>query len=86
MPSITLKNIPEHLHLTYKRRAKRHARSLQAEILHTLDQSAGSALETHPLSVEEVAGCIQPKKRQASLAEMDRAVNSMFQEKWTRKL
>jgi plasmid stability protein len=84
MASITLKNIPEHLHLTYKRRAKQHARSLQAEILHTLGQATGVATEELELSVDDVAGCIKPVKRHASLQEMDRAVDAMFREEWKR--
>jgi plasmid stability protein len=85
MPSITLKNIPEHLHLTYKRRAKRHARSLQAEILHTLGQSAGAGADEASLSVDDVAGSIKPGKPQVSLEEMDRAVEAMFRREWKRK-
>ncbi|HKK17278.1 MAG TPA: hypothetical protein VJ952_01245 [Opitutales bacterium] len=85
MASITLKNIPEHLHLTYKRRARQHARSLQAEILHTLGESA-EVLRKEPLvSVDEVAGCIKPGKPRASLSEMDRGVDAMFREQWKRK-
>lgn len=86
MPSITLKNIPEHLHLTYKRRAKRHARSLQAEILHTLGESADAATDDEPsFSIDEVAGCIKPGKPHASVQDMDRAVDAMFRRKWKRK-
>lgn len=85
MPSITLKNLPEHLHLTYKRRAKRHARSLQAEILHTLGQSADETPDEPELSVDDVAGCIKPSKPKASLQEMDPAVDAMFLREWKRK-
>jgi plasmid stability protein len=77
MASITLKNIPEHLHLTYKRRAKRHARSLQAEILYTLGQSADVVREEPPVSVEDVAGCIKSAKAHVSLQEMNPAVDAM---------
>lgn len=85
MSSITLKNIPEHLHLTYKRRAKRHARSLQAEILHTLGQSVGGEADEVPLSVDDVAGSIKPGAPQVSLEEMDRAVDAMFRREWKDK-
>jgi plasmid stability protein len=85
MASITLKNIPEDLHWTYKRRARQHARSLQAEILHTLRECAEEAPTEPPLRVEEVAGSIRPKKkRSVSLQEMDQAVNSHFHKKWKR--
>lgn len=85
MPSITLKNIPEHLHLAYKRRAKQHARSLQAEILYTLGQSAEIAQEEPPVSVDDVAGCIKTVTPHASLQEMDRKVDALFREEWRRK-
>lgn len=85
VPSITLKNIPEHLHLTYKRRAKRHARSLQAEILHTLGRLADESADDPVLSVEEVAGMIKPAATQVSLDEMDRGVDAMFRRQWKSK-
>ena len=85
MASITLKNIPEHLHLAYKRRARQHARSLQAEILYTLGQSAEVAREEPLVSVDEVAGCIKPVKSHVPAQEMDRAVDGMFRDEWKRK-
>jgi len=84
MASITLKNIPENLHWTYKRRARQHARSLQAEILHTLRECAEEGPTESPLSVEEVAGSIQPKNRSVSLEEMDRTVDAQFHKEWKR--
>ena len=86
MSSITLKNIPEHLHLTYKQRARRHSRSLQAEILHTLGESANVATDEPSLSVDDVAGSIKPQKPHASLQEMDRSVDTMFRREWERKI
>ncbi|TVP81688.1 MAG: hypothetical protein EA353_01320 [Puniceicoccaceae bacterium] len=85
MASITLKNIPEHLHLTYKQRARRHARSLQAEILHALGESAGIATDEPALSVDDVAGSLIPRVPHASLEQMDRAVDAMFRGEWKRK-
>lgn len=84
MASITLKNIPEHLHLAYKRRAKQHARSLQAEILYTLGQSADGAWEQPPVNIDDVAGCIKPAKRQVSPQEMNLAADVMFRNEWKR--
>ena len=85
MASITLKNIPEHLHLAYKRRARQHARSLQAEILYTLGQSADVVREEPSVSVDDVAGCIKPVNRHVSLREMNPAVDAMFRNEWKRK-
>ena len=85
MASITIKNIPEHLHLTYKLRAKQHARSLQAEILYTLGQSADVVQEEPPVSIDDVAGCIKPVRPHVSLQEMTPAVDVMFREEWKRK-
>lgn len=82
MSSITLKNIPRHLHMAYKRRAKQHARSLQAEILHTLDQSIGEDPEDEQLDVDEVAGILMPERHGVTLADMDQAVDEMFRGQW----
>ncbi|MFP4166668.1 MAG: FitA-like ribbon-helix-helix domain-containing protein [Opitutales bacterium] len=40
MKSITLKNVPDGLHRAYRERAQRHARSLNREILQTLEMAA----------------------------------------------
>lgn len=85
MSSITLKNIPRHLHLAYKRRAKKHSRSLQAEILHTLDLSVGEDPEEGSTDVDEVAGILKPKKHGVTLDDMDRAVDDMFREQWHKR-
>ena len=82
---ITLKNTLEHLHLTYKHRAKQHARSLQAEILYTLGQSAEVVRNEPPVSVDDVAGCIKSAKPHVSLQEMDPAVDAIFRKEWKRK-
>ena len=88
MSSITLKNIPKHLHTAYKRRAAQHARSLQSEILHTLNESlasgGGAEERDSPLSVEDVAGIVKPSSQGVSLGDMDRAVAEMFREEWKR--
>lgn len=44
MKTITLKNIPDTLHQTYRERAQRHARSLNREILQTLEQAASDEI------------------------------------------
>jgi len=85
MVSITLKNIPEHLHLTYKQRAKQHARSLQAEILYTLGHSADVGREEPSVSVDDVAGCIKPVNQHVSLQKINPAVDAMFRKEWKRK-
>jgi len=85
MSSITLKNIPEHLHLTYKRRAKRQGRSLQAEILFTLSKSADEAMDDVMLQVDDVAGSIKPAKSAATLDEMEHAVDAMLRREWKSK-
>jgi len=83
--SITLKNIPEDLHLAYKSRAKRQGRSLQAEILFTLSQSADETIDEAMLQVDDVAGSIKPAKSAASLDEMEHAVDAMLRREWKRK-
>ena len=51
MPNITLKNIPRDLHRSLKSRAKAHHRSLNKEVIATL-QSA--TVETPPVDVEKL--------------------------------
>ena len=47
MPSITIRDLPDRLHARLRERAARHRRSLNAEIVHTLDEATGpSAADT----------------------------------------
>ena len=39
MPSITIRDLPSGLHARLRERAAQHRRSLNAEIVHTLDQA-----------------------------------------------
>lgn len=41
MPSITIRDLPDRLHARLRERAARHRRSLNAEIVHTLDEATG---------------------------------------------
>ncbi|GEM_PF-1141730 len=82
MPSITLKDIPEHLHETYKRRARAHRRSLQAEILSTLATHAAMPAEDATVSIAEVAGMLKPGRKGVSVQDMDRAVAELARKSW----
>ena len=75
MASITLKNIPESLHSAYKRRAKAHSRSLQAEILRTLASSASLEPVADSISVNEVAGMLKPKRQGVTVSEMKKGID-----------
>lgn len=82
MASITLKNIPESLHATYKRRAKAHSRSLQAEILRTLASSASLEPASDPLSVDEVAGMLKPRRQGVTVLEMNKGIAQSLRDSW----
>lgn len=82
MASITLKNIPDSLHAAYKRRAKMHSRSLQAEILHTLGRAASEPEEGDRLSVNEVAGMLEPRRKGVTVTEMDTGISRHLKESW----
>ena len=82
MPSITLKDIPVHLHETYKRRAKVHRRSLQAEILSTLAAHASLPAEEATVSIAEVAGMLKPKRKGVGVEDMNRAVAELARKSW----
>lgn len=63
MSTITLKDIPAHLHRALKQQAKAHGRSLNKEILHRLESNmttypvdAGQLLEQAALIREQIGG------------------------------
>jgi plasmid stability protein len=72
MPTITLKNIPRDLHRTLKNRARVHHRSLNKEVIATLQSATG---ETHRVDVDELireARVARSKfTREISAAEID---------------
>lgn len=81
--SITLKNIPEPLHCAYKRRAKAHSRSLQAEILRTLANSVdASEDDSGGLAVGDVAGMLKPRGKGLSIRDMGEAIDRSFRSSW----
>jgi len=53
MAAITLKNIPPELHRRLKKRAQEHHRSLNKEIISTLNSATGQA---HRLDVDALIG------------------------------
>lgn len=82
MASITLKNIPESLHLAYKRRAKAHARSLQSEIIHTLAHGVTQQNEGEGLKVEEVAGMLKPRIKGVTIQKMNERIDQALRKSW----
>ena len=54
MPSITIRDLPDRLHARLRERAPRHRRSLNAEIVHTLEQSTGPTLIDVKAELEEL--------------------------------
>ena len=82
MASITLKNIPEALHCHYKWRAKTHARSLQAEILHTLARSASATEEADHLALDDVAGMLKPRRNGVTVEEMNKGIDPWLRDSW----
>lgn len=79
---IGLKNIPEPLHSAYKRRAKAHSRSLQAEILQTLARGVAAPHETDALAVDDVAGMLKPQRKGVTIREMNEAIDRSLRESW----
>ncbi len=82
MASITLKNIPEPLHSAYKRRAKAHARSLQAEILHTLAHGVNLPDEAGQLTVDDVAGMLKPQRKGVTIPQMSEGIDQWLRKSW----
>lgn len=82
MASISLKNIPEHLHCTYKRRAKAHSRSLQAEVLFTFAQGVAMQDEVSQLAVADVAGMLKPQTKGVTISQMNKGIDQWLKESW----
>jgi plasmid stability protein len=55
MPSITLKNLPRHLHRDLKARAKTNHRSLNKEVIATLRAGTAAAVSFDAAALEENA-------------------------------
>jgi len=71
VPSITLKNIPAGLHRKLKKRAKEHHRSLNREIIATLQGAANQSLRIEPAALIREARAIRKKfKREISPAQI----------------
>lgn len=82
MPSITLKKIPDRLHRSFKARAKANHRSLQAEIVRTLEQSLGQGDEGDAIDVSLVAGMLKPKRKGVTVEAMKTALDADVKKKW----
>jgi plasmid stability protein len=48
MPTITVRNVPDHIHRHLKRRAEEHRRSLNQEILCALEDTVGEPSSSDP--------------------------------------
>ena len=78
MASLTLKNIPEPLYERLKYFAKIHHRSLNSEIIYSLERSVGMAEEDPEALLRQIKTFRQKvgKKGQLSAEEIQKAVNS----------
>jgi plasmid stability protein len=45
MPSITIRNVPEHLHERLARCARQHGRSINREVIHLIEQALSGKTE-----------------------------------------
>jgi antitoxin FitA len=71
VPTITLKNIPADLHRELKKRAEEHHRSLNREILATLQGAANQSRRIEPAALIREARAIRKKfKREISPAQI----------------
>lgn len=82
MASITIKNIPDALHFAYRRRAKAHARSLQAEILHTLARNVDAPDESGQTKVRDVAGMLKPRRKGVTIEQMREGIEQSLRKSW----
>jgi plasmid stability protein len=82
MASITIKNIPESLHVAYRRRAKANARSLQAEILHTLARNVVAPTDAGQLTAKDVAGMLKPRRKGITIEAMHEGIEQSLRKSW----
>jgi antitoxin FitA len=78
MPSITIKNVPEDLLERLRERAKKHRRSLQAEVLTVLEEAER---QRRTLTLEEVRERVRalnltPRDEAAEIVRADRDARS----------
>ena len=72
MPTITLKNLPHGLHRELKNRAKEHHRSLNKEIISTLNSATGNVHRVDVDALIREARVARSKfTREISAAEID---------------
>src|SRR5436305_12229659 len=73
MPNITLKNIPADLHRKLKKRAEEHHRSLNKEIIATLNSAATANVPFNVIKLEQsVRRARSLFRRQVTAREIDR--------------
>ncbi len=71
MPNLTLKNVPQDLHRSLKNQAKQHHRSLNKEVIATLQASTGTATTRDVAQqLEEARAMRKLCKRRTSLKEI----------------
>jgi plasmid stability protein len=71
MPTITLKGLPRSLHRELKNRAKAHHRSLNREVLATLQSATSHSDSIDPAALIRQARAVRKKfKRQVSPAQI----------------
>jgi antitoxin FitA len=71
MPTITLKGLPRSLHRELKNRAKAHHRSLNGEVLATLQGATNQSHRVEPAALIREARAVRKKfKRQVSPAQI----------------
>ena len=71
MPTITLKDIPRDLHRTLKARAEAHHRSLNKEVIATLQSATGNAPPRDAAALIDEARAVRAKfKRPVSAREI----------------
>lgn len=61
MPTITVRNVPDHVHQHLKRRAEEHRRSLNQEMLRVLEEAVAEHAESDQQAVR--SACIAEQKQ-----------------------
>jgi len=67
MPTITVRNVPDHIHQQLKRRAEEHRRSLNQEVLRVLETAVAESSPSDQRAVRQACAAEQERTPSWSL-------------------
>lgn len=78
MPTITVRNVPDHIHQHLKQRAKEHRRSLNQEVLQVLEDTVAESSPSDSQAVRQA--CVEEQERTPSWRRAPREMKRTMRE------